>query len=38
MQRLRSPFVIAALVGVAALLGLLAYGLSHTTPDRGLED
>ncbi|MGI8749309.1 MAG: TlpA family protein disulfide reductase [Thermoleophilaceae bacterium] len=38
MQRLRSPFVIAALVGVAALLGLLVYGLSHNSPDRGIED
>lgn len=38
MQRLRSPFVIAVLVGVAALLGLLVYGLSSTSPDRGIED
>jgi len=38
MQRLRSPFVIAALLGVAALLGLLIYGLGHSSPDRGIED
>lgn len=37
MQRLRSPFVIAALVGVTALLGLLVYGLSQTSPDRDIE-
>lgn len=37
MQRLRSPFVIAALIGVTALLGLLVYGLSHNSPDRGIE-
>jgi cytochrome c biogenesis protein CcmG/thiol:disulfide interchange protein DsbE len=38
MQRLRSPFVIAALIGVTALLGLLVYGLSHNGPDRAIED
>jgi cytochrome c biogenesis protein CcmG/thiol:disulfide interchange protein DsbE len=38
MQRLRSPFVIAALIGVVALLGLLVYGLSQNSPDRGIED
>ena len=38
MQRLRSPFVIAALVGVTALLGLLVYGLSHNGPDRAIDD
>lgn len=38
MPRLRSPFVIAALIGVTALLGLLVYGLSHTSPDRAIED
>jgi len=37
MQRLRSPFVIAALVGVTALLGLLVYGLSQNSPDRDIE-
>ena len=38
MQRLRSPFVIAALIGVTALIGLLVYGLSHNGPDRAIED
>jgi cytochrome c biogenesis protein CcmG, thiol:disulfide interchange protein DsbE len=38
MQRLRSPFVLAVLVGVAALLGLLVYGLGHSSPDRGIDD
>lgn len=37
MARLRSPFAIAAIVGVAALLGLLAYGLGSAQPDRGIE-
>ena len=37
MQRLRSPFVIAALIGVVALLGLLVYGLGHSAPDRGID-
>ena len=38
MQRLRSPFVIAALIGVTALIGLLVYGLSHNGPDRAIEE
>jgi len=37
VARLRSPFAVAAIVGVAALLGLLAYGLGSTEPDRGIE-
>lgn len=37
MARLRSPFAVAAIVGVAALLGLLAYGLGSSQPDRGIE-
>lgn len=37
MKRLRSPFAIAAMIGVAALLGLLVYGLGHTGPSRGIE-
>jgi len=37
MKRLRSPFALAAVIGVVALLGLLVYGLSHTGPDRGIE-
>ena len=38
MQRLRSPFVIAALIGVTALIGLLVYGLSHNGPDRAIDE
>ena len=37
MSALRSPVTIAAVVAVAALLGLLAYGLSQNEPDRGIE-
>ena len=37
MSPLRSPVSIAAIVVVAALLGLLAYGLSQNEPDRGIE-
>jgi cytochrome c biogenesis protein CcmG/thiol:disulfide interchange protein DsbE len=37
VARLRSPFAIAAIVSVAALLGLLAYGLGSAQPDRGIE-
>lgn len=37
MQRLRSPFAVAAMIGVVALLGLLVYGLTHTGADRGIE-
>jgi cytochrome c biogenesis protein CcmG/thiol:disulfide interchange protein DsbE len=37
VARLRSPFAVAAIVGVAALLGLLAYGLGSAQPDRGIE-
>jgi cytochrome c biogenesis protein CcmG/thiol:disulfide interchange protein DsbE len=37
MSNLRSPVAIAAIVAVAALLGLLAYGLSQNEPDRGIE-
>jgi cytochrome c biogenesis protein CcmG/thiol:disulfide interchange protein DsbE len=37
MQRLRSPFAIAAILGVAALLGLLAYGLTTSGPDRSID-
>jgi cytochrome c biogenesis protein CcmG/thiol:disulfide interchange protein DsbE len=38
MQRLRSPFVIAVLTGVVALLGLLVYGLAHSSPSRSIDD
>jgi cytochrome c biogenesis protein CcmG, thiol:disulfide interchange protein DsbE len=37
MKRL-SPFAVAAMVGVVALLGLLAYGLFGSDPDRGIDD
>ncbi len=37
MTRLLSPFSAAAVVGVVALLGLLAYGLASNEPDRGIE-
>jgi cytochrome c biogenesis protein CcmG, thiol:disulfide interchange protein DsbE len=34
----RSPFAVVAVVGVVALLGLLAYGLVASEPDRGMDD
>jgi cytochrome c biogenesis protein CcmG, thiol:disulfide interchange protein DsbE len=37
MKRRLSPFAVAAIVGVLALIGLLAYGLSANEPDRGIE-
>ncbi len=37
MTRARSPFAIAAVLGVVALLGLLAYGLSQNEPDSEIE-
>jgi cytochrome c biogenesis protein CcmG/thiol:disulfide interchange protein DsbE len=37
MKRL-SPFAVAAIVGVVALLGLLAYGLVASDPDHGIDD
>lgn len=37
MKRL-SPLAVTAVVGVCALLALLAYGLGSTEPDRGVED
>lgn len=36
MKRL-SPFAVAAIVGVVALIGLLAYGLVASEPDRGMD-
>jgi cytochrome c biogenesis protein CcmG/thiol:disulfide interchange protein DsbE len=33
-----SPFAVAAIVGVLALLGLLAYGLAASDPDSGIDD
>jgi len=38
MKRSLSPVVVAAVVGVLALVGLLAYGLVQNEPDRGIED
>jgi cytochrome c biogenesis protein CcmG/thiol:disulfide interchange protein DsbE len=38
MKRRLSPVAVVALVGVAALLGLLAYGLSANEPDRGIDE
>jgi cytochrome c biogenesis protein CcmG/thiol:disulfide interchange protein DsbE len=37
MRRLLSPIPIAVIIGVAALVGLLAYGLGANEPDRGIE-
>lgn len=37
MKRNLSPFAIAVLVGVLALVGLLAYGLAQAEPDRGID-
>jgi cytochrome c biogenesis protein CcmG, thiol:disulfide interchange protein DsbE len=37
MRRFLSPIPIAAICGLAALVGLLAYGLSSNEPDRGIE-
>jgi cytochrome c biogenesis protein CcmG/thiol:disulfide interchange protein DsbE len=37
MRRVLSPIPIAVIIGVAALVGLLAYGLSANEPDRGIE-
>jgi cytochrome c biogenesis protein CcmG/thiol:disulfide interchange protein DsbE len=37
MKRFLSPVPAAAVIGVAALLALLAYGLASNEPDRGIE-
>ena len=37
MRRVLSPVPIAAILIVAGLVGLLAYGLSSNEPDRGIE-
>lgn len=37
MKRLLSPVSIAAVVGVLALIALLAYGLGSNGPDRGID-
>jgi cytochrome c biogenesis protein CcmG/thiol:disulfide interchange protein DsbE len=38
MKRLSSPFAIATILGVVALVGLLAYGLTQTGPDRSIDE
>ena len=37
MRRVLSPIPIAVILAGAALVGLLAYGLSANEPDRGIE-
>ncbi len=37
MKRSLSPFAVAALIGVLALVGLLTYGLVQSEPDRGID-
>ncbi len=37
MRRLLSPVPIAVVIAIAALLGLLAYGVRSTAPDAGIE-
>ncbi len=37
MRRLLSPVSVAVVVGLAALLGLLAYGVRSTAPDASIE-
>ena len=37
MKRFPLPFAAAAIVGVLALIALLAYGLASNEPDRGIE-
>jgi cytochrome c biogenesis protein CcmG/thiol:disulfide interchange protein DsbE len=37
MRRVLSPTPVAAILVVAALIGLLAYGLSANEPDRGID-
>src|SRR3954469_8106503 len=37
MRRVISPIPVAAILVVAALIGLLAYGLSANEPDRGID-
>ncbi len=38
MKRSLSPFALTALIGVLALVGLLAYGLVQSEPDRGIDE
>jgi cytochrome c biogenesis protein CcmG, thiol:disulfide interchange protein DsbE len=37
MRRVLAPIPIAVILGIAALMGLLAYGLSSNEPDRRIE-
>ena len=37
MKRFLSPFAVATMTGVLALVALLVYGLAQSTPDRGIE-
>jgi len=37
MKRSLSPFAVAVLIGVLALVGLLTYGLVQSDPDRGID-
>src|SRR5918912_1805272 len=37
MRRLLAPIPLAVIVGVVALVGLLAYGLSANEPDRSID-
>ena len=38
MKRSLSPFAVAVLIGVLALVGLLTYGLVQSEPDRGIDE
>ena len=38
MKRFLSPFAVAAMIGLLALVALLVYGLAQSTPDRGIEE
>ena len=38
MRRALSPISIAAILGVLAVVGLLAYGVGSSEPDRGIEE
>lgn len=38
MNRALSPFVLAAVLAVAGLVALLAYGVASNEPDRGIEE
>ena len=37
MKRSLSPFAVAVLIGMLALVGLLTYGLVQSEPDRGID-